>query len=219
MTNRFGLLTLMHEIERRRSQRYFMCRCDCGTEKPVRLTHLTGGKIISCGCEALRRVRARVGVMHQANVTHGASDTRAYVIWHAMKGRCLNPNNPAYASYGGRGIAICKRWMKFTNFLADMGQPPDGHEIERINNAKGYKLSNCKWATRREQQNNRRANVLLTHDGKTMTIAEWSRFLSFPDKTIRSRIDAGMSTAEALDPKPRNNSGRFKRKPTEPTEP
>lgn len=210
--SKHGLLTILREDTKRGSRRYFWCRCDCGTEKAVRSDHLWAGKILSCGCEHSRRSSARVGNMHRHNITHGASDTRAYVIWHSMKGRCLNPNNHAYSSYGGRGIKICKRWMSFPNFLADMGQPPDEHEIERTNNNKGYAPSNCRWATRREQQNNRRANRLLTHDGLNMTVAEWSRHLNFSDTAIRSRLDAGMSTADALDPKPRQNSGWFKPK-------
>ncbi len=207
---KFGLLTVLSEDERRGRRRYFRCRCECGTEKSVRIDHLKTGRTVSCGCEHSRRSRARASVMHQSNITHGASSSRAYRIWHAIKARCLNPNTTHYRSYGGRGITICKRWMSFSNFLADMGQPPDGHEIERINNNLGYKPSNCRWATRREQQNNRRSNRLLTHDGKTMTVAEWSRFLNFSHKTIRSRLDYGMSTAEALDPTPRENSGRFR---------
>jgi hypothetical protein len=70
--------------------------------------------------------------------------------------RCCNPNSTHYSYYGGRGIAVCKRWRSFENFLADMGERPLGLTLDRTNNARGYSRANCKWVTRKEQANNRR---------------------------------------------------------------
>lgn len=107
------------------------------------------GNTTSCGC----RKKSVLGI---STTKHGKAGTRTHRIWKAMRSRCNNPNIPRYKDYGGRGITVCKRWDKFENFLADMGEAPDGHSIDRINNNKGYSPSNCKWSTPTEQNRNQR---------------------------------------------------------------
>lgn len=89
-------------------------------------------------------------------MTHGKRGSKAYEVWDNMKQRCLNKNNTRYHDYGGRGITVCARWMKFINFYKDMGDPPRGKQLDRINNDKGYCKKNCRWSTRKEQGLNKR---------------------------------------------------------------
>ena len=200
--NKFGLLTVL-EWEPHGRPRYALCRCDCGREKRVRGDHLRRGKIISCGCERTRLSSARAAHMRAGNTRHGQSGTRAHNIWLSMKQRCLNPKSPAFKDYGGRGIGIAERWLDFSAFFDDMGHPGPGETLDRINNDGGYSAENCRWATRREQQNNRRINRNLTHEGETMTLAEWSRRSGVHRNTLDLRLASGLSAKDALDPAPR----------------
>jgi hypothetical protein len=123
-----------------------------------------------------------------------------------MRQRCLNPKNPSFASYGGRSITICDRWKSFENFVADMGEPPPDHEIDRYpDNDGNYEPGNCRWATRREQQNNRRVNRQITLSGATKSIAEWSRETGIHVNTISLRLDRGLSPDRALSPEKRRD--------------
>lgn len=113
-----------------------------------------------------------------------------YDTWIRIRQRCNNPNGSDYHHYGGRGITVSKRWMKFENFLADM-KPSHikGLEIDRINNNKGYNKRNCRWATRTQQVNNTRVTHLISFKGKTLSIAQWARALGIPRCRIKDRIN------------------------------
>ena len=147
---RFGRLTVLLPVWFiKRRQKAWLCSCDCGSATVVLTGSLRRGCTKSCGC--LQREQAGT-----QRLTHGQRHSRTYESWKHMKSRCSNPNYQYFASYGGRGIAVCERWEKFENFLADMGERPPGKSLDRIDNEKGYCPENCRWATHSEQMKNRR---------------------------------------------------------------
>lgn len=138
------------------------CRCiGCGVIVIRRSSKIRRG--VSGCIKCFRRIQKTHG--H----TTGYSPTKVYRAWCKMISRCTNTNNPDFDDYGGRGIKVCSRWGRFENFLADMGNPPEGTTLDRKNNAGGYLPGNCKWSAPREQANNRRSNRFLVFNGTRMT--------------------------------------------------
>lgn len=127
---------------------------------------------------------------------NGMSST--YARWQSMVGRCSCPTASGYKNYGGRGITVCERWRVFGNFLADMGEAPDGMELERINNDEGYSPSNCRWATPSEQSRNRRSNRIISAFGKSQTLIAWSEETNIRRDTISRRLKLGWTPEQAL---------------------
>lgn len=115
-----------------------------------------------------------------------------------MLSRCNNRKDISYKYYGARGIKICKKWLKFENFINDIGEPNDNLTIERIDSNDGYKPSNCKWATMKEQQNNRTNNRKITFSNLTKTISQWSDFTGINSRTILSRLKRGWNIKNTL---------------------
>lgn len=191
---RYGRLIVLSETSRSRfRQRRFICRCDCGGKATVKLGCLRTGYTKSCGC--LRREQAKLN-----GRKHGLSLGKEYWTWRAMKSRCQNPHNASFKHYGGRGIKVCKRWMKFENFFEDMGNPPARMTIERKNNNGNYCPSNCKWATYSEQARNRSNNRIIRHKGQSRIATEWSEILGISLDTIWGRIQSGYPDSKLLDP-------------------
>lgn len=145
---RIGRLVVVEQASQSGARyRQWLTLCDCGNTKVVHHSNL-GKNTFSCGC------------LHAESIqTHGFSKTRAYESWQGMRNRCLNPRCDSYVNYGGRGITICSRWDDFGRFFADMGERPDGLTLERLDVNGNYEPSNCCWATRAEQNRNKRPNL------------------------------------------------------------
>lgn len=173
---------------------YWLCRCDCGTERPVRSNQLKNGTNRSCGClqRELAAAKSRV---------HGLSNHPLKPMYSAMVARCHNPNSSEYANYGARGIVVCERWRdSIANFIADMGERPQGMSIDRIDNDGPYSPENCRWATSSQQHNNTRFNRIIELNGRRQTVVQWAAELGLSPNTIRSRLRKGWSVERALDP-------------------
>ena len=196
---RFGkLVAIEPRGSNKNKQILWLCLCDCGNEVIVEGRALKAGQTKSCGCLALEQAKK----MGLNNKTHGHSKngkkSKVYMAWEAMIQRCTNHKHKYYNIYGGRGITVCDRWLKFENFLEDMGECPPGLTLERRNNNKGYSPSNCYWATWKQQQRNRRNNRPITHNGKTQLLIEWAEETGIDRKTITARLKRGWSTERAL---------------------
>lgn len=179
---KFGRLTVVATAgKNKRGRILWACECSCGATTIVAGSDLTTGNTKSCGC--LQKDRTS-----QAAHKHGFNGTSTYSSWACMKERCLNPKNKGYKDYGGRGITVCERWMRFEDFLADMGEKPEGATIERIDNDKGYFPENCRWASKLEQNRNRRSNRRITFQGETRTLSEWAEILGIHWGTLLSRL-------------------------------
>jgi len=140
--------------------------------------------------ETRRREKERQAPGYTPSVRHGMFGTPTYNVWVGMLARCRNPHNAAYGNYGGRGIQVCDRWLSFVSFYADMGQKPAGMSIERRDNSRGYTPENCYWSTPAEQNNNRRTNVVISYNGQSLTISQWSKQLNIPRRVLDYRHHA-----------------------------
>lgn len=173
----------------------WLCQCDCGSDPVIkRGDSLKNGHAKSCGCLHLEVSRSNF-------ITHGDSYTKLYAVYRSIIDRCYNVNNKRFADYGGRGIDVCDQWKNDYGVFkqwAIMSGYEEGLSIDRIDNDVGYNESNCRWATRKTQQNNTRFNHLLEYNGKIQTIAEWAEEVHIKYDTLYARIYRGWEAERAL---------------------
>ncbi len=179
------------------NQKLWLCRCDCGIPTLTLASYVKTGRARSCGCLKFKGNRRTHG--------HRAARSRAYGVWSNMKQRCDNPNTKSYQDYGGRGISYDKRWVRFENFLADMGDPPEGTQIERIDNDGSYCKANCRWATMSEQRRNKRPESLggrlvwCEINGERLILVDAIRkYGKVPYMTAINRLQYGWSPEDAV---------------------
>ena len=188
----YGRLTVIRfDRTDQNSRAHWLCKCECGTEKTIQGWHLRSGQIISCGCYHKERT-ARI------NGSHGMKNTCIYRVWRSMINRCRYANRAEWENYGGRGISVCERWEDFTNFLEDMGHPPEGMSIDRIDNDGNYEPGNCRWATRKQQNRNSRRALSISAFGKTQCLKAWADEYGLKYHSLRSRLRMGWTIEEAL---------------------
>jgi len=199
LNQRFGRLTVIADAGSQRTgkeaRHMWRCRCDCGKETVVSAQALSHGQTHSCGCLFSEMVAAR----NRRHKTHGLSRSRVYHIWNSMHQRCKNPRHASYPRYGGRGIRVCERWNSFENFLADLGQPPDAcSTLDRIDSLGHYEPGNCRWATPKQQANNRSSNRRLEYGNQQKTLAEWAEAAGMRPKALGRRLKCGWTIEAAL---------------------
>ncbi len=190
---RFGKLTVLKRAENSKNGLVrLLCRCDCGKEKIVQYGNLKNGHTQSCGCLNIEKIIQR-------STKHGHYNDKTYQSWKSIIQRCTNQSYNYWKDYGGRGITVCKRWSGkngFIHFLEDMGERPRGKSIDRKNNNKNYCKSNCRWATRSQQQRNKRNNCYVTYEGKRWLLVELCEEFNMPYRLVYNRYYNGDWTLE-----------------------
>lgn len=180
--DKFGRLTVMAEADRDKSRNIcWLCKCECGNSRVIRSSRLVHNDTKSCGC-------LRSELATEAHTTHGLSKRPTWDSWQGAKWRCRNKNNKDYPNYGGRGIQFCERWNDFENFYEDMGEKPDGMQLDRIKVNGNYEPGNCRWATPKEQANNKRNSRRYSYQGKTQPLAAWAEDYNININTLEYRV-------------------------------
>lgn len=184
---------------KRASGLIWLCECSCGNQAMVVGQTLTSGR--STKCQACKGASIK---------THGMSGTRVFQAWKNMIGRCRYQSNPMYKIYGGRGIAVCARWLSFSAFLSDMGEPPHNMSLDRINPDGDYQPDNCRWATPKEQSNNRRDNVRYAYLGEDITISQLAEAAGIKRSTLAYRLKKwGFENAISIMPSHSNSRRNY----------
>lgn len=170
----YGRLTVIKRAENIGKNVAWLCKCECGKEKAVLGSHLKSGATQSCGCLLKEHTKSLT------KPTHGMSESRLYNIYAAMKQRCYNQGIKSFKDYGGRGIEVCEEWRNSFEAFYEWAMAngyADNLTLDRIDVNGNYEPTNCRWATRKEQNNNKRNNCKITYKDETHTLAEWIEIL------------------------------------------
>lgn len=190
---KYNKLTVLKRVENKNKQTMWLCQCDCGNKVIVSGGNLKNGHTTSCGCYSIQNKIKRAKEKNPC-YKHGLYNTRLNRIWNSMKKRCYLKTHKAYKNYGGRGIKVCDEWLDkengFINFYhwAMSNGYKEDLTIDRIDTNGNYEPNNCRWATREEQQNNKRNNHYLEYGGEIHTLAEWSKKNKINYNTLLSRF-------------------------------
>lgn len=190
-TAKYGRLTPL-KLATDTKYKSWECSCDCGKVVTIAQQSLLSGNTASCGC-------LKTDMTTESKRTHGGWGSKEYWVWRGILNRCINPKTKQYDRYGGRGISVSQEWMKFENFIADMGARPDGDfTIERIDNSGNYCKENCTWATRQTQQRNMSSNRLIQLFGKTLPSVAWDELHGHKPYTVSKRLRRGWCPTRAI---------------------
>lgn len=193
---RFDRLTIESVFRGDRGRTYVKASCSCGGNTVSVLSAIHLGRTKSCGC--LKVEIAKVG-----NATHGHSRlykrSRTMAAFHNMHVRCENPRSKKYKNYGMRGVKVCPEWAEFAQFLADMGECPEGLTLDRVDVNGPYCKENCVWETPKNQARNRTNTVRVTYKGESKPLTEWCDLLGLKRGTIYNRLRSGMSVSAAFE--------------------
>jgi len=170
----FGRWTVISAPDGTGNQRRVTARCDCGREHRVLARNLLNGQSTAC-------VNCR-------STIHGQCRSPTWSVWSSLRDRCNNSANAAFRYYGGRGIQVCRRWDRFENFLTDMGERPPQMTIERIDNNGNYEPGNCRWASQKEQNLNRRCTLWVELNGERIWLKEAARRLDVDYQRMRHSL-------------------------------
>ena len=171
---------------------HWVCLCTCGTLCIKSQTNLRRGDAKSCGCLKHEVPHCRKKLSRKTHKTE-------YSSWAMAKSRCNNPKDANYHNYGARGIKMSKAWeQNFETFYADVGPRPQGLTLDRIDYNGNYEKGNCRWATQKEQQNNKRTNVILDYRGERLNMKQWSTKLGISYDTILDRMSRKLPTEKVL---------------------
>lgn len=183
---KIGNCTYLEDVVVKHGARKAKFKCECGEEFTASIYKVKILHTRSCGCLHRRELTER-------NTKHGLRHLVEYSLWLNMKQRCTNPNFINFKDWGGRGITMCERWINsFENFYEDMGsQPAKRMGIDRVNNELGYSKENCRWATQKQQNNNKRNNKVIEYMGRTQTLSQWCEELGLVYSRIFHRFSRG----------------------------
>ena len=188
---KYNNVTVIKPIGKNKENRtIWLCLCNCGNETKAYKNQLEAGHKLSCGCIRGEKLK-----------THGMRNHYLYSIWQYMLDRCSNLNHEHYKDYGGRGISVCLEWHDINNFINDMHPRIEGASIDRINNNGNYCKENCRWATTKEQGNNKRDTIFITYKNQTKCITDWADFLGIKRRTIYMRHRRKYSIEEIINGK------------------